>query len=342
MWMRELVIGDLHFRIKNNSVTWLESQLSFFEFQIFNIIKSEDLDRIVFLGDVTDVRYAINQQVGIEVKNIIRKLAKNFNKDIYFVCGNHDYYSPLEEFINYNSYELLFGEEFLEKYPNVHFITNQPYLSEDGSLFLPFYWTENPDHFDELLYTYKFGIEVKAIYCHADLTCWPGARITALKGCPIFSGHIHYIVEDNIGNLHNIGAALPLTFNDVNQERFVYILEDYKIVKKIKNVTTPQFKQLYNEKIFEATPDIFDNSYIRLCISSSNINKARYVDQIKYIKSTYLDSNIRINVIDEYDSGEMLSVEGFNTNIQTYIEDNIPSHLNVKYEYLKNKLKEEA
>ena len=97
-----------------------------------------------------------------------------------------------------------------------------------------------------------------------------------------------------------------------------------------------------NEKIFEATPDIFDNSYIRLCISSSNINKARYVDQIKYIKSTYLDSNIRINVIDEYDSGEMLSVEGFNTNIQTYIEDNIPSHLTVKYKYLKNKLKEEA
>ena len=99
--MRELVIGDLHFGIKNNSVTWLESQLSFFEKQIFNIIKSEDLNRIVFLGDVTDVRYAINQQVGIEVKNIIRKLAKNFNKDIYFVCGNHDYYSPLEEFINY-------------------------------------------------------------------------------------------------------------------------------------------------------------------------------------------------------------------------------------------------
>ena len=58
--------------------------------QIFNIIKSEDLDRIVFLGDVTDVRYAINQQVGIEVKNIIRKLAKNFNKDIYFVCGGYN------------------------------------------------------------------------------------------------------------------------------------------------------------------------------------------------------------------------------------------------------------
>lgn len=336
--MRELIIGDLHFGIKNNSVTWLESQIDFFEKQIFKIIDSENLDRIIFLGDVTDVRYGINQQVGIEVKNVIRKLAKKFKKDIYFVCGNHDYYSPLEEFIHYNSYELLFGPEFLELYPNLHFVTEEPLFTEDGSLFLPFYWTENPDHFDELLYTYKFGYEVKAIYCHADLTCWPGGRITALKGCPIYSGHIHYIVEDNIGNLHNVGAALALTFNDVNQERFVYIAEDYKIVKRIKNSITPQFKQLYNEKIFDANEDVFNNSYVRLCISASNINKAKYIDQIKYLKSTYLDANIRINIIDEFDNGEILSVDGFNTNIQTYIEDNIPEHLNNKYEYIKEKM----
>ena len=336
--MRELIIGDLHFGIKNNSTYWLESQINFFENQIFKIIDSENLDRIIFLGDITDVRYGINQQVGIELKNIIRKLAKKFKKDIYFVCGNHDYYSPLEEFIYYNSYELLFGSEFLELYPNLHFVTQDPLFTEDGSLFLPFYWTENPDHFDELLYTYKFGYEVKAIYCHADLTCWPGARITALKGCPIFSGHIHYIVEDGIGNLHNVGAALPLTFNDVNQERFVYIAEDYKIIKRIKNITTPQFKQLYNEKIFDAGEDVFNNSYVRLCISASNINKAKYIDQIKYLKTTYLDANIKINIIDEYESGEMLSVEGFNTNIQTYIEDNIPEHLNNKYENKKKKM----
>lgn len=336
--MRELVIGDLHFGIKNNSVTWLESQMNFFEKQIFNIVQKENLDRIVFLGDLTDVRYAINQQIGIEVKNVIRKLANIFKKDIYFVCGNHDYYSPLEEFIKYNSYELLFGPEFLEKYPNLHFITDEPYLSDDGSLFLPFYWTENGDHFDEILYTYKFGYEVKAIYCHADLTCWPGPRITSLKGCPIFSGHIHYIIDDEIGNLHNIGAALPLTFNDVNQDRFVYIIEDYKIVDKIKNTITPSFKQLYNEQIFNATPETFENSYIRLCISSQNINKAKYIDQIKYIKSTYLDTNIRINVIDDFESAEMLSVDGFNTNIQTYIENNVPPHLTDKYEYIKEKM----
>ena len=98
------------------------------------------------------------------------------------------------------------------------------------------------------------------------------------------------------------------------------------------------FCGLYNEKIFDATEEIFNNSYIRLCISSSNINKAKYIDQIKYLKSTYLDSNIRINVIDDLDNGEMLSVEGFNTNIQNYIEDNIPNHLISKYEYIKEKM----
>ena len=51
-----------------------------------------------------------------------------------------------------------------------------------------------------------------------------------------------------------------------------------------------------------------------------------------------MDSNIRINIIDEFDNGEMLSVDGFNTNIQTYIEDNIPEHLNNKYEYIKEKM----
>lgn len=336
--MRELLIGDLHFGVKNNSIAWLNLQTKFFEEQIFKILDEENLDRIVFLGDLTDIRYSINQQIGIELKNIVRKLATRFTKDIYFLAGNHDYYSPLEEFCEYNSYELLFGEEFIEKYPNLHFITKEPLYTEDGSLFLPFYWTEDGDHFDELLYTYNFGKEINAIYCHADLSCWPGARITALKGCPIYSGHIHYIFEDNIGKLYNLGAALSLTFNDVNQDRYVYILEDYKIVKKIKNITTPRFIRIYNENIFNIEDKDVNNAYVQLCISSNNINKAKYIDYIKHLKTTYIDSNIRIHVIDDNSSAELLNVDGFNTNIQTYIEDNIPDHLQEKYDYIKDKL----
>lgn len=339
--MRELLIGDIHFGVKTNSTVWLEAQLSFFKKMIFDIIEKEELDRIVFLGDLFDIRYAINQQIGIEVKNIVRELANRFQypKQILFLAGNHDYYSPLEEFSDYNAYELVFGPEFRKCFPNVRFINKEPYFDGEGGLFLPWYWTENPEHFDDLLYRYKFGTEVKAIYCHADLTIWPGGRITSLRGIPVYSGHIHYLYDDEIGNLHNLGAALSLTFGDVNQDRYLYILEDFKIVKKYTNNVTPSFKRIYNDDIFTVSESDFDNSYVQLCVSSSNINKANYIEQLKYIKNTYTSANIRIHVTEDTEtSATTFSGEGWNTNITNYIEQNIPEHLNVKYEYIKEKI----
>ena len=340
--MRSLIIGDLHFGIKNNSLSWLELQLDFFKKQIFNIIETKNIDRIIQLGDLSDVRYSINQQIGIEIKKLFREMLNKFNdKEFIFIAGNHDYYSPLEEFAEYTSYELIFGDEFYKCHPNFKVIQSDPYLTEDGCLMLPWYWTENTDHIDELLYGYDFGNEVKAIFCHTDLTSWPGARIASFKGTPIYSGHIHFIVEDALCNLHNIGAAVALTFNDVNQDRYLYILEDYEIVDKIKNETTPQFKRAYNEQIFELTEDYFNNSYVQLCISSNNINKAKYVEHLKEIKTTYINANIRLHIIDDDTNIETLSVNGFNTNIETYIENNIPQHLDDKYNLIKQKLQEQ-
>lgn len=339
--MRELLIGDIHFGTKSNSVSWLEIQKNFFEKEVFKLIEEQHFDRIVFLGDLFDIRYAINQQIGIEAKNVIRELANRFQWpcEIIFVAGNHDYYSPLEEFADYNSYELVFGPEFRKCYPNIRFVNKEPYFDGNGGLFLPWYWTENPDHFDDLLYRYKFGSEVKAIYCHADLTIWPGGRISSLKGIPVYSGHIHYLYSDTVGNLYNLGAALQLTFGDTDQDRFMYILEDYKIVDTITNNTTPKFKRIYNEEIFNVTEDDFRNSYMQICISSSNINKAQYIEQIKNIKTSYTDAYIRIHTVDDVNSEDVkFTGNGFNTNINEYIQNNIPTHLNSKYEYIKQKL----
>ena len=337
--MRELVVGDLHFGIKNNSISWLESQLDFFHNQIFNILETKKIDRCIFLGDLTDIRYSINQQIGIELKNLFREMLDKFEYiQFYIVAGNHDYYSPLEEFASYNSYELLFGNEFTEYYKNIIIVHENPYLTEDGALLLPWYFTENTNHIDEILYNYDFNDEVKEIFCHTDLSSWPGARIAAFKGKPIYSGHIHYIYTDQLANLHNIGSACSFTFNDVNMKKYVYIIEDYQIVEQIQNITTPSFKRFYNEEIFDLSDDDFNNSYVQLCVSSNNINKAKYVEQIKELKSTYLDSNIRLHVIDEDTNITTLSVAAFNTNISAYIDQNIPKHLNSKYEIIKSKI----
>lgn len=338
--MRELIIGDVHFGVKSNSTEWLTKQCNFINEQVTSIIKEKKLERIVFLGDLFDIRYSINQQVASEVKTCIRNLvleaAKN-NCIVIFIAGNHDYYSPLEESAKYNAYETVFGKEFTLIHPNVIFVCDDPVLIED-SLFLPWYWTDNTDHFDELLYRYKFGSEVKSVYCHADLSVWPGARITALRNVPVWSGHIHFISNDEQCNLYNIGASCALTFNDVNQDRFIYILEDYKVVEKIKNVTTPRFIRIYNEDIFSVYDEIFENSFVQLCINKKYIEQPKYIEQIKNLKNTYVNSNIRIHLIDddEHNLQENSDIN-FSPNINEYISNNIPESLSNKFNIIKER-----
>ena len=109
---------------------------------------------------------------------------------------------------------------------------------------------------------------------------------------------------------------------------------------KVKNIITPQFKRAYNEQIFELKEDYFNNSYVQLCVSTSNIHNIKYVEQIKELKTKYMNSNIRLHIVDDDTNIESLEVEGFNTDIAKYIESNVPNHLNDKYNLIKNKLKE--
>ena len=98
--MRQLLIGDCHFGVQSNSVVWLETQLNFFNTQVREVLNTRNIDRVVFLGDLFDIRYSANQQIGIEVKKLIRDLLTNYpNIEFYFIAGNHDFYSPLEEFM---------------------------------------------------------------------------------------------------------------------------------------------------------------------------------------------------------------------------------------------------
>lgn len=344
--MRELVIGDIHFGIKSNSVEWLTKQCKLLDTQVSEIIETKDISRVVFLGDVFDVRYSINQQVASEVKECIRKLAiLCASKGIYivFVAGNHDYYSPLEEAAKYNAYETVFGSEFTRVHPNVYFVTKDPMLKDDA-LFLPWYWTDNTDHFDELLYTYDFGREVSTVYCHADLSVWPGGRVASLKGVPVYAGHIHYIAHDNTCNLHNVGSCCALTFGDVNEDRYLYIIEDGKIVEKIANTCTPKFIRLFNDEIFNFKEGIFDNSFVQLCISRKNIELATYTDQIKYLKNTFVDANIRVHLIDDDEDTHNIDVVNisFTPNINDYIKINIPESLSDKFGILKEKYNNRA
>lgn len=336
--MKDLIIGDVHFGVKSNSISWLEAQLKFFRTQVFSTIEKEQPDRIVFLGDVFDVRYSINSQVGIEVKNLFREMLSKFKHlQFYIVAGNHDYYSPLVEFEKYNAYELVFGEEFNSIYKNIEFIT-EDYIIDNGTAFLPWYWTEDEARWSTFVHDNK---DVKLIYCHSDMAAWDVGKAISKGNATVYAGHIHYPFKNDTYKLYNVGACCALTFNDVNSYRYIHIVEDGILTRSIKNTTTPMFRRFYNEEIFTVDAEDFQNSFVQLCIAASNINKARYIEQIKEIKSTYIDCNIKVNVVDDSIINDMRNAEAskdFNVNISQYIDNNIPEHLYKKYTLIKERI----
>lgn len=341
--MKSLVIGDMHFGTKSNSIQWLEMQKTFFDNFIINTIETERFDRIIFLGDLTDIRYAINQQVGCELKKLVRKLSERFEEKnpeglIFFIAGNHDYYSPLEDFSEYNSYELMFGDEFTRCHTNVKFITQFPYFDEDNdALYLPWFYTEDNKKFSDALYNYK---GVKQIYCHTDLSGWGEGRIYSLKGAKVYAGHIHYPWESKVDGLYNLNASMALNFNDVNSKRYIHVIQDGDIVRKIENTITPTFKRLYDIQIFDRLDDeFFNNAYVQLMIDRKHVNKAEYIERIKEIKRRFGEKyNISTKIYDSETSFEKLDVAPIQTNINEYIDNNVPIHLELKYKSIKEKI----
>ena len=332
--LKDLVIGDMHFGVKSNNVTWLDQQVRFFNEQIFPLVESHD--RVIILGDLFDVRYSVQQQVGYEVKNLIRRLS-SMNKPVYIIAGNHDYYSPIIDFEKCNAYEVVFGEEFEMVHDNVHFITSAPLLT-DRTLMLPWYCTEDEERYVQVTKEYRGQYDV--IYCHTDLEHWPENKI-ALKGdAVVYSGHIHYPWTNPQAGLYNIGAACAFTFNDVNAERYVYTICGKDITERHKNVTTPLFKRFYNERVFTLQKEDTINSYVHLYISKENIAKASYIERIAEIKKTFPYLLMRVVQTDELFDSLTIGGADLSTNIHEYIHKNMPQHLQPKLEIIDNKLKE--
>ena len=312
----------------------MQKQLQFIRTQIEPLI--EQHDRVVILGDLFDIRYSVNTQVGCEVKNVLRELLKKHKDvDFFIVAGNHDYYSPMIEFEYFNAYELVFGEEFVNAYDNLYIISSLPLL-KDRTLFLPWYFTENDERYLATMKEYDGQFDI--IYCHTDCEHWSEAKARLKGDAYVYSGHIHYPYVNKELKLYNIGAACSFTFNDVNAERFIYTIEDGVIVNSYENVTTPRFRRYYNDRIFTLTAEDLINTTTQLCISPENKNKASYRERIREIKSTYVDCDIKVVDVDEITTFDGETAD-LSTNIYEYIRQNMPSHLNNKFETLTDKLK---
>lgn len=314
--MTTLLFTDTHFGWKNNSMSWLNSQLDFIYKEFIPTIqkyKKIDTVRVVHLGDVFDSRSTISTYVATKVIQAFIDIRK-YCDEFVIVCGNHDFYSP-------NSDEVDSVNLFLNK-TNIT-IVNKEILTIDNNCFIPWYKWEDVLNENIILH----GVD--NIFVHSDI--FHDKLPQYLKHKNIYSGHIHIPQIKN--NLYNLGSCYSLNFADANQERGFYVIQNNKC-EFITNNTSIKFYRIYGDKVLNLN-DIEEENYIELYVKESDLLKQEYIDAIKQYNEKYKHLWI-IPILETNNNVD--NIEFSKYDITTLIDNLITEDLLDYYKQVKQKL----
>lgn len=269
-----LVIGDQHFGIKRNNLTWLNTQISYFENFIKPLVKrliSEGKKVIiVLLGDLFHHRQILHLKILSDVQDMLNELGELC--EIHMILGNHDVYYVNSNDVN--SPQLL----DLENVKIFQTPTEIKYGDTKATM-LP--WVANKTIFNEKVEAAKGEL----IFTHCDINDFRlnkaklidfGVDSNSFKKFEyVFNGHIHLQqVKDNI---LNVGSIIHMDRNDVGNKKGVYVYDlKTKTPTFIENNYSPIYTFIYLEQL--SKEDLHDDDFI-----------------ISLVKNNYVDVYISTN-----------------------------------------------
>lgn len=310
----EILISDTHYGVKQNSITWLNSQLDFIYKQLIPFCREQnEKSSIYHLGDVFDSRSSINPFVASRVRKAFKDLYK-VSKEMIILGGNHDYYSPNEDSIDSINMVLHEDDEFK---PTV--VTKDIYL-KGQDLFIPWYRFNDVEDIKRYIEDYN----VSRVFVHADITMLDDEHKRLFKGLQVFSGHIH--TPKHYKNLHTLGSTYALTFADSNDDRGFYVLQE-EWLRFVPNEYTIRFHRLYNDEIFNDV-SFSKVDYIELYVDQLNLLNERYTSRIKELTNKYHNINI-IPKSTISDDKEFEKIDLY--NIEELCKQCIPDELKEKF-----------
>lgn len=313
--MVTILFTDTHFGIKQNAMTWFNSQKLFITEQLIPLLKKHNGDtRLIHLGDVFDSRSTISTYIATEIVSLFKELRENV-KEFIIIGGNHDYYSP-----NTDRIDTL---NLILKGLDIQLITNK-YVISDNNLYMPWYeWLNNYDNLGEIV----SKNDIKNIFTHADIVTSPPQGINAR----IFSGHMH--TPKIYMNLYNIGSCYSLDFSDANAKRGVYIIHEDNNIEFIKNEVSINFWRLYDDQIFNDNRQYKPNDYFELYISQQNLQDIKYTVKLSEYIGKYKNSIIIPQYTQSINEGS--EIQELNSyNIEKMIKDLVPKNLHDKFEQI--------
>jgi len=216
LFKKAAVFTDLHLGYKQNSQLFLNDCDRYMDW-FLNLVKTEECDTVLFLGDFHDTRNSLNINTMDHSLRILERL-NNIGLRVLFIPGNHDLYHKDRRTVT--------SIRYIEKFKNIELVMDQH--TEGDVTFVP--WLIGEEHKD------MRKIKSRYVMGHFEL---PQFMMNAMVEMPdhgglksedfgnvgtVFTGHFHK--RQQRGNVHYIGNAFPHNYADAwDDARGAMILE---------------------------------------------------------------------------------------------------------------------
>ena len=334
-----IVFGDTHMGAHQNSLSWLQHQLNFFEKQFIPYLeqlKNQDTSKninLIHLGDVYDIRTSLNGVIVEETKKLFKKLSGLCNQFL-IISGNHDHY--YNEKANPCNIDLTLSnisdniKIFSDANIHVEFLDNK---NEIG-IFIPWFAMledSNLIHLQQLIQKFSSNKDSRIkVFCHTNLSDTTNPIIQWLSKqnhIEVYSGHMHNPVLSTSlpKHFHNMGSCFYFNFNDTTPRFFYNITTG----QSFQNTTSPRYHNL-NESNIDSIKLFSPIDYINLYVSAEYL-ESNY-KKIKELRIVYPNINIIPNSYTQDISVESYNLQQFSKqNMLQYITQYIPTHLQDLY-----------
>lgn len=231
--MKFLMFSDIHIGRQDDNQIWYNSFNSLID-EVEQVCKDKNLSTIAILGDIFDDRKKISQKAEHTILNFLKRFNQQ-NIRVIALAGNHDIFYKDRHFPNW-----LTKFKHLD---NVVVVENKPYF-EKNCVFLP--WNVPIEIWQGI--DYVFGhFEISGFFYNNSKLC----ELASLNSedfyhYKVYSGHFHK--KSKNGNIHYIGSAYQMDFNDVGDDRGYYIFDKGKTTF-FPFTNTPKFVKIYGNKI---------------------------------------------------------------------------------------------
>jgi len=296
--MKIAILGDLHIGTRNGSEIMTEHQKTFFD-QFFGYLLSHNMDTVIQLGDLFDVRKQANYKVlDFAFRELFDKIEAN-KLNFHTLIGNHDIF--YKETLSITSSQLV-----LRNYKHIHIHDNPTTLSFDGVTFDIIPWICNENATQCMEYIRKS----KSDYCcgHFAINEFPVlGNILFEEGMDknafshykhVFSGHFHN--RSSKGNISYIGIPYQLTWSDAMTENgFVVFDTQTHEWEYIANPDRYYYYMTYDDSKpgLSTSPETvkIKNSFIKVIVS----HKSRSALFTNYINTIINEHPADLKIIDQ-------------------------------------------